>query len=703
MEAQTLTPCADADADAAAAAAAPQTLAAGELVWAKPAKPRRHCWWPARLRAACPASDTRDAQVSYFGDGAPSAPPAQLRRFADPDADAMACGSTARAFYAAVAEAHARAVAALRAQLTCGCVPPPPPGEDSSAAGVANLTPTEFLAALREAALDVSLLGLVDRARLTSWVLAVAEGWGPDGAKHYPRRLPEDLVDKIDLDVPAGEDRDAEDWLAEYEPKALGRPEETPMQKKRSVTTLIEELDEERSGSHGTLSSGKRERKKSKYLSPPYTNLGVAVLTRKPSDLPKPLMPKVAEDGSKVLQLPGSVIAEDVLLLVQSLGKEPHHKGIFPEAAEEFLYLFRSSMFSNGALYKSYKAHDCPAVFVSSNVGMDIDSASKEATELEAGNIKNVQSTVADVSDRSVSEETTKFEVNIHIDRNLQSAADVPVSNGLSPMHEDVAQPIDDNKEPGGVEVCMVQQSYASLQAMVPEILEKENTNSTDVATVNHGLKDENQNDEAVQKVKLPAEAVAQHSYGEGVNGICPNPTNPTPKETKKAAQHFRNPAAIHVEFADGVIVPSREELLSTFGKYGSLIESRTEIVKATRSARVVFGKSIEAEAAYNNQQLLGQFGPPFATATFMFLEPIDLSMPSPLSSSSPSPSLGSKLPLPEIRKNLEAMISSRHSALNKETSSDGLNSVPDKLLGEMQGLLAKVNKMITRPSADTL
>ncbi|KAJ1282901.1 hypothetical protein BS78_03G087100 [Paspalum vaginatum] len=655
MEAQTLTPCAD-------AAAAPQTLAAGELVWAKP---RRRCWWPARLRDACPASATRDAQVSYFGDsagaGAPSTPPAQLRRFADPDADAMARGSTARAFYVAVAEAYARAVAALRAQLTCGCVPPPPPGEDSSAGGVANLAPAEFLAALREAALDVSLVGLVDRARLTSWVLAVTEGWGPDGARHYPRRLPDDLVDKIDLDVPAGEDRDAEDWLAEYEPKALGRPEETPMQKKRSVTTLIEELDEERSDSHGALSSGKRKRKKSKYLSPPYTSLGVVALTRKPSDLPKPLVPKVAEDGSKVLQLPGSVIVEDVLLLLQSLGKEPHHTVIFPEAAEEFLDLFRSSTFSNGALYKSYKAHDCPAVMVSSNVGMVIDSASKEATELEVDNIKNVQSTVADVSDRSVSEETTKFEVNIHVDGNPQSAADVPVSNGLSPMHGDIAQPVDANKEPGGVEVCMVQQSYASLQVMVPEILEKENTDGTDVITVNHGLKDESQKDEPVQKVKLPAEAVAQHSYGEGVNGICPNPANPTPKETKKAAQVFSNPAAIHLKFAPGVVIPSREELLSTFGKYGNLIESQTEIVKATRSARVVFGKSIEAEEAYGNQQLL------------------------------------------EIRKNLEAMISSRHSALNKETSSDGLNSVPDKLLGEMQGLLAKVNKMITRPSANTL
>ncbi|XP_066317397.1 uncharacterized protein [Miscanthus floridulus] len=921
MEAKTLATEADADADAAA----PETLAAGELVWAKPSKPRRHCWWPALMLAACPASAVRDAQVSYFVDpadfGAPSAPPARVRRFADADADLMARDSIARGLFEAVEEAHARAVAALRAQLTCACVPPPPPGADCRVTGVANLAPEEFLAALREAALDVSSVGLVDRARLKSWVGAVGEGWGPHGAQHYPRRCPDDLVDKIDLDVPAGEDRDADDWLAENQHKALERPEETPKQKKRSVSKMMDKWDaaedEGKIDSAEHVTSGKRERKKSKYLSPPYTNLGVAdKITRKPVDLPKALVPKAAEDGRCESPLPGSIVVEDVLLLVRGLGEVPNHTDDFPKDAEEFLRLFRSTTFIHGADYKSCKAHESPLMCGmrgSRNVGMDIavglvsvshavlkqgscvskrgrkkdearsggsstkrkkrektspaatigagipitpaipirqvkaedirtlmkagsgprgigvgvkneqgkpsplkvpisaadpgaaesgheqaqanvlavgnslpeqsakenDAANLEATrsemnvqnvtdvpirsvqteamELQANNPiqvsaqsvvvdvpiesvskeatepetcvhkdKNVQSDVsdvpdrivskepteletdnnhinenvcsvaADVSDRSVSKDATIPDADIRIHENLQNAGDLLVSSGLSPMHEDMSQPVDGNKDPGGVEVFAVQQSYASLQAMVPEMLKKVNTNGADTIGANDTLKDEFQKDgQPVKKVELPAE-VANHSCAEGTNGTWLDPANLTPKKKKKkAAQHFSNPAAVIVEFERGATVPSRQELLSTFGKYGYLIESQTDISETTRSACVVFGKSIEAEEAYKNgcQYLLGQFGPPFAKLRLDF-SPIKLTLP--------SPSLASKPPLQDIRKNLEDMISARRSALNKATSSDGqLNPVPDKLLGEMQGLLAKVDRMLTRPPAN--
>ncbi|OEL25282.1 hypothetical protein BAE44_0013698 [Dichanthelium oligosanthes] len=851
------------------------------------------------MLAACPAA-ARDAKVCYLGEpatsGAPPAPPAQVRRFADPAADAMARGSTARGFLAAVEEAHARAVAALRAELTCGCVPPPPQhGEEGgiSVVGVANLAPAEFLAALREAALGVrraSPVGLVDRARLKSWARAFGEGWGPDGAQHYPRRPLEELVDKIDLDVPAGEDRDADDWLAEDEHTPLKRPQETPVQKKRSVTSVMEEMDagedEDKSDSPGTVSSGKRERKKSKYLSPPYTNFGVVAPSRKPADSPKALVPKAAEYYSKVLPLPDSIVVEDVLLLVRGLGKGPHHKGVFPEAIEEFLGLFRSSAFIEGADYASYKAHECPVAHILRNASMDIApglvsdsqavleqdkrvskrgrkkdgdgsgassikrktrkktspaaalgsgipitpaipirqvqaddirtlmkmgssargivqdeknkpslfkcsisgqeqvqendkcvlekpldvgnalleettkenakakleatksetnvenvivsvpvrSVQTEATESEADiridvNVqsvvvdvpirhvlkeatepeatvhrdKNVQGDISGIPDRNVPKQRTQSKADISIDENVQSAvADVPMCSGPSPMHE--AQPIDENKEPGSLEMHTVQQSYASLQAMVPEMLKKEvNTNGTDVISVDHTLKDERLKDEApVQKAELPAGAASNHSSGDVVNGICPDPANPTPKKKKKkTSQHFEHPAAILVEFTPGVIVPSREELLSVFGKYGYLIESQTEIVKAACNARVVFGKNTEAEEAYNNQHYLGQFGPPFATLRLDYLPPIKLSVPSRSPLPSLSPSLASKPPLTDIRKNLEKMIAARHSALNKATSSDGVNPVPDKLVGEMQGLLAKVDKMLSKPSAN--
>ncbi|CAO2180569.1 unnamed protein product [Urochloa humidicola] len=934
MEAKTLTP-----------AAAARTLAAGELVWAKPSKARRHCWWPARMLAACSA--TGPAKVRYLGGGPPaaaaspgaalSAHAAQVRRFANPDADAMARGSVARGFLAAVGEAHERAVAALRAELTCGCVPPPPSvGEEEEeggvtviVGGVANLSPAEFLVELREAALGACAdpVGLVHRARLKSWARAFGEGWGPDGVRHYPRRPLEDLVDKIDLDVPAGEDRDADDWLTEDECEPLKRPQETPVQKKRGFASVKEDMDtgedEDRSDGPGAVSSGKRERKKSKYLSPPYTNLGVVVPPRKPVDSTKASVPKAAEDDSKVSPLLDNIIVEDVLLLVRSLGKNIHHVGIFPEAAEGFLRLFRSSAFVEGDDRASYKAHECPGVRTLRNASMDNASGgvsdshpvleqgkrapkrgrkkdgdgsggssikrkkrektsptgtlgsgipitpavpirqvkaedirtlmeagsnarrivqddkskpslfkcpvsapgaaktghehvhendksvleepqavsnmlveetakdddeakleatnletnvqnvivgvpvrsvqtetmgseanihidmnvqsvgadipakcvSKEATEpdtsvhmdknvqadvadvserrfskeatvseVDASIDKNVQSAVAGVPDGSVSKEATKSAANIHIVENLQGAANVPpISSGPSPTHKDMAQPIDENKEPGSVEVRTVQRSYASLQALVPEMLKKDDTNgTTDIIAMNHVLKDdERPKDEApVQKVKLPAAAASNH---EAVNGTCPNTANSTPSKKKKIAQHFENPAAILVEFTPGVIVPPREALLSAFGKYGYLIESQTEIVKAARNARVVFGKNTDAEKAYSDRDRLGQFGDPFATLSLQYLPPIELSEPSPSPLPSPSPSRASRPSLTDIRKNLEKMIAaSHHSALNKATSSDMRNPIPDNLLGDMQGLLAKVDKMLSKPSANT-
>jgi ataxia telangiectasia mutated family protein len=84
------------------------------------------------------------------------------------------------------------------------------------------------------------------------------------------------------------------------------------------------------------------------------------VLPRKPVDTPKASVPKAAEDDSKVLPFLDSIVVEDVLLLVRGLGKDPHHMGIFPEAAEGFLGLFRSSTFIEGYDNASYKAHECP-------------------------------------------------------------------------------------------------------------------------------------------------------------------------------------------------------------------------------------------------------------------------------------------------------------------------------------------------------
>ncbi|KAM0927499.1 hypothetical protein ACQ4PT_002914 [Festuca glaucescens] len=385
----------------------PQTLAAGELVWAK-TKGRQH-WWPARLTDACPAgAASKDAPVSCFGDDEPR-PATRLRRFADRAADKMARASTARGFLNALELAHAAAVALLCTGLTCACASPAAPPAPAPAAagaedavvvsGVANLSPSEFLASLRRAALDPPAVGLLDSAKLKSWTRALALGWGPAGAgPRYQRRSLEELADKIDLDdltEPAEEEGDAdaadEDSDKEFEMPPLktpaqgkrkGRPrkdaslkeeesdagEDADCQKNESgggdvaalstgrmrkkskhLSDAGEGADDQKNESGGgtdvaPLSTG-RMRKKSKYLSPPYTDLiSSSVLHEKLADLPKESVPSARKEEKKAQQ--DNVDVGEVLELLHSLGVGFLHDTQLPKAAEGFLGSLRTSTFA---------------------------------------------------------------------------------------------------------------------------------------------------------------------------------------------------------------------------------------------------------------------------------------------------------------------------------------------------------------------
>ncbi|TVU18443.1 hypothetical protein EJB05_34544, partial [Eragrostis curvula] len=156
--------------------------------------------------------------------------------------------------------------------------------------------------------------------------------------------------------------------------------------------------------------------------------------------------------------------------------------------------------------------------------------------------------------------------------------------------------------------------------------------------------------------------------------------------------QHFGNPVALVLDFAEGTPLPSTDDLLSTFSKFGFLIQSETAILKEDRSARVVFATRAEAEAAYSCAQTLGAFGPPFATTRLQDLPPITLNAPPPLPN----------LPLKDVRKNLEMMISSLtgRSSSFAANAPQGAKPAMGNLVGEMQGLLAKVDKMLQGASS---
>ncbi|XP_062230439.1 uncharacterized protein LOC133928227 [Phragmites australis] len=151
----------------------------------------------------------------------------------------------------------------------------------------------------------------------------------------------------------------------------------------------------------------------------------------------------------------------------------------------------------------------------------------------------------------------------------------------------------------------------------------------------------------------------------------------------EEQAQHFRNPVALVLDFAEGTPLPSKDELLSTFRRFGLVIHSDSEpaIARGERSAsaRVVFATRAEAEAAYRCAKTLF-----LGAARLQDLPPITLNVP--------------KLPLTDIRKNLEMMISS--ASFKAANSPEEAKPAMGNLVAEMQGLLAKVDKMLKGASS---
>ncbi|RLN27640.1 uncharacterized protein C2845_PM05G26620 [Panicum miliaceum] len=171
---------------------------------------------------------------------------------------------------------------------------------------------------------------------------------------------------------------------------------------------------------------------------------------------------------------------------------------------------------------------------------------------------------------------------------------------------------------------------------------------------------------------------------------------NPAPPSKKKKymkrmrsagheQQHFGNPVALVLDFAAGTPLPSKEDLVSTFRRFGSVIDSETAIAQDKHSARVAFATRAEAEAAYSCAGALGAFGPPAAVPSLQDLPPTIRGAPPPVP----------KLPLTDIRSNLEKMIAS----LNRRGPEEAVPAMGN-LAGEMQGLLAKVDTMLQGRSA---
>ncbi|GAB2272340.1 hypothetical protein Dimus_007164 [Dionaea muscipula] len=70
------------------------------------------------------------------------------------------------------------------------------------------------------------------------------------------------------------------------------------------------------------------------------------------------------------------------------------------------------------------------------------------------------------------------------------------------------------------------------------------------------------------------------------------------------------SPTAMILNFSDPDSIPSEEELNEIFRRYGSLLESETEVLKRSKRAKVVFKRKSDAETAFSSSGKFKTFGP---------------------------------------------------------------------------------------------
>ncbi|KAF9684176.1 hypothetical protein SADUNF_Sadunf04G0090500 [Salix dunnii] len=164
-----------------------------------------------------------------------------------------------------------------------------------------------------------------------------------------------------------------------------------------------------------------------------------------------------------------------------------------------------------------------------------------------------------------------------------------------------------------------------------------------------------------------------------------------------------RAAAALDVTFSPGSSLPSKNDLIMIYEKFGALNQEETEVFY-DGCARIVFMRSSEAEEAFNNSQIANPFGAASVTFKLQYLSSAETKTPEIRE----IPSLNSS-PLAKVETNRGKEFASQSSAndvsqlnyikqkLEMMSSilkmSDGTD-MKSKLEGEIKGLLEKVRSL---------
>jgi len=192
----------------------------------------------------------------------------------------------------------------------------------------------------------------------------------------------------------------------------------------------------------------------------------------------------------------------------------------------------------------------------------------------------------------------------------------------------------------------------------------------------------------------------------ETTSGLPKEKQSATPKARKKGTEKNASGATLFASFEPGSSLPSKSDLITLYSKFGALNESETAVFSSGYAAQVFFLKASDAERALSDSQNMNPFGSSKAAFRLQYLSSGSKSEKSKSKASStkkkdktpakPSTSLspGSEASrLNYIKQKLQGLTSIL------EASDAKSSDFKTKLESEMKGLLEDVNKMVESSS----
>lgn len=168
--------------------------------------------------------------------------------------------------------------------------------------------------------------------------------------------------------------------------------------------------------------------------------------------------------------------------------------------------------------------------------------------------------------------------------------------------------------------------------------------------------------------------------------------------------------AVLLITFAEGVTLPSKHALITTFSAFGELKESETEVIEDSGCAQVVFARRSDAEEAYKSSDKISSFGSSVVSYRLRYVPVVSRtsdnvenphpdhhssSLPgkegnAPIVQSAPSPQVSEVPPLQSVKQNLQMATSALENVWDKLSS-----DLKASLDTEIKGFLSKVTSMV--------